>query len=45
MDLTPYLQSEHKSHDEEPLLFVAINGKHCLGNEGTIFPALLLRKF
>ena len=34
MDLTPYLQSEPKSPDEEPLLSVAINGSIALAMKG-----------
>ena len=34
MDLTPYLQSEPSSPDEEPLLSVAINGSIALAMKG-----------
>ena len=37
MDLTPYLQSEPKSADEEPLLSVAINGSIALAMKGRFF--------
>ena len=37
MDLTPYLQSEPKSPDEEPLLSVAINGSIALAMKGRFF--------
>ena len=37
MDLTPYLQSEHQSADEEPLLSVAINGRIALAMKGRFF--------
>ena len=37
MDLTPYLQSEPKSADEEPVLSVAINGSIALAMKGRFF--------
>ena len=37
MDLTPYLQSEPKSPDEEPLLSVAISGSIALAMKGRFF--------
>ena len=37
MDLTPYLQSEPKSPDDEPLLSVAINGSIALAMKGRFF--------
>ena len=37
MDLTPYLQSEPKSANEEPLLSVAINGSIALAMKGRFF--------
>ena len=37
MDLTPYLQSESNSPDEEPLLSVAINGSIALAMKGRFF--------
>ena len=37
MDLTPYLQGESKSGDEEPLLSVAINGPIALAMKGRFF--------
>ena len=37
MDLTPYLQSEPKSPDEEPLLSVVINGSIALAMKGRFF--------
>ena len=37
MDLTPYLQNQPKSADEEPLLSVAINGRIALAMKGRFF--------
>ena len=37
MDLTPYLQNQPKSLDEEPLLSVAINGRIALAMKGRFF--------
>ena len=37
MDLTPYLQSQPKSADEEPLLSVAIKGRIALAMKGRFF--------